>query len=228
MTIRVLVADDQELVRAGFVMILDSADDIDVVGEARDGAEAVRAVRTLHPDVVLMDIRMPTMDGLEATRIIKANGGGDVRVLILTTFDPDEYVYDALRAGASGFVLKDIPPRELLTAVRVVADGEALLAPSITRRLVARFAEQLTPRLQCVELERLTGRESEVLRLMARGLSNTEIGDELYLSPTTIKSHVAGILAKLGCRDRVQAVVFAYEHGVVHPGRPVEGGGGGP
>ena len=218
MTIRVLVVDDQELVRAGFVMILDSADDIAVVGEAGDGVEAVRAVRAVRPDVVLMDIRMPTMDGLEATRIVKAdNGGDDVRVLILTTFDPDEYVYDALRAGASGFVLKDIPPRDLLTAVRVVADGEALLAPSITRRLVARFAAQLVTPQPCVELERLTGRETEVLRLMAKGLSNAEIAAELYLSPTTVKSHVAGILAKLGCRDRVQAVVFAYEHRVVHP-----------
>jgi len=164
---------------------------------------------------------MPTMDGLEATRIVKADDARDVRVLILTTFDPDEYVYDALRAGASGFVFKDIPPRDLLTAVRVVADGEALLAPSITRRLVERFAEQLTTPQPCVELDRLTARETGVLRLLAKGLTNGEIADELCLSHTTIKSHVASVLAKLGCRDRVQAVVFAYEHGVVHPGPTV-------
>jgi DNA-binding NarL/FixJ family response regulator len=168
-----------------------------------------------------MDIRMPIMDGLEATRILKASGGLDVRVLILTTFDPDEYVFEALRAGASGFVLKDIPPHDLLVAVRVVAKGEALLAPSITRRLIARFAEQLSPPATSNELERLTDRETEVLRLMAQGLSNSEIAEHLFLSPTTIKSHVAGVLAKLGVRDRVQAVVFAYENGVVRPGSTV-------
>jgi DNA-binding NarL/FixJ family response regulator len=219
-SIRVLVVDDQELVRAGFIMILDSQDDIEVVGETANGADALDEVKRLRPDVVLMDIRMPKMDGLEATRILRADKRSDVRVLILTTFDPDEYVYQALRVGASGFVLKDIPPRELLAAVRVVAKGEALLAPSITRRLIAQFAERLAPPAS-QELERLTDREAEVLRFMAKGLSNTEIAETLYLSPTTIKSHVAGVLAKLGLRDRTQAVVFAYENGVVRPGSTV-------
>jgi DNA-binding NarL/FixJ family response regulator len=220
MTISVVVVDDQELVRAGFVMILNSQDDIEVVAEAGDGAEALAKVQQTRPDVVLMDIRMPTMDGLEATRILKTDRASEVRVLILTTFDPDEYVYEALRAGASGFVLKDTPPQDLLTAVRVVARGEALLAPSITRRLVAQFAERLSSPPPAAELERLTDREMEVLRLMAKGLSNAEMADLLYLSPTTVKSHVAGVLAKLGLRDRVQAVVFAYEHGVARPGSP--------
>ncbi len=221
MSIRVLVVDDQELVRAGFVMILNSQADIEVIGEAVNGSHAVDEVRRLRPDVVLMDIRMPTMDGLEATRILKAQSDTDVRVLILTTFDPDEYVYEALRAGASGFVLKDIPPHDLLAAVRVVAKGEALLAPSITRRLIARLAQQLSPAETAQELKRLTDREAEVLRLMAKGLSNAEIAQQLYLSPTTVKSHVASVLAKLGLRDRVQAVVFAYENGVVRPGSTV-------
>jgi len=219
-SIRVLVVDDQELVRAGFIMILDSQDDIEVVGETANGADALDEVKRLRPDVVLMDIRMPKMDGLEATRILRADKRSDVRVLILTTFDPDEYVYQALRVGASGFVLKDIPPHELLAAVRVVAKGEALLAPSITRRLIAQFAERLAPPAS-QELERLTDREAEVLRFMAKGFSNSEIADTLYLSPTTIKSHVAGVLAKLGLRDRTQAVVFAYENGVVRPGSTV-------
>jgi DNA-binding NarL/FixJ family response regulator len=217
MSIRVLVVDDQELVRAGFIMILNTQDDIDVVGEAPNGSDAVEAVGRLRPDVVLMDIRMPIMDGLEATRILKARNI-DLRVLILTTFDPDEYVYKALKAGASGFVLKDIPPNELLAAVRVVAKGEGLLAPSITQRLIAQFAERLSTPEASQELERLTDREAEVLRLMAKGLSNSEIAEQLYLSLTTIKSHVAGVLAKLGLRDRVQAVVFAYENGIVRPG----------
>jgi DNA-binding NarL/FixJ family response regulator len=167
-----------------------------------------------------MDIRMPMMDGLEATRILKA-ANIDLRVLILTTFDPDENLYKALKAGASGFVLKDIPPNELLAAVRVVAKGERLLAPSITQRLITQFAERLAPREASQEFERLTDREAEVLRFMAKGLSNSEIAQQLYLSPTTIKSHVAGVLAKLGLRDRVQAVVFAYENGVVWPGSTV-------
>jgi DNA-binding NarL/FixJ family response regulator len=220
-SIRVLVVDDQELVRAGFIMILNSQDDIEVVGETANGADALDEVKRLRPDVVLMDIRMPKMDGLEATRILKAQNHSDVRVLILTTFDPDEYVYQALRAGASGFVLKDIPPHELLAAVRVVAKGEALLAPSITQRLIAQFAERLSPPEPSQQLERLTDREAEVLRLMAKGRSNSEIADTLYLSRTTIKSHVAGVLAKLGLRDRTQAVVFAYENGVVRPGSTV-------
>lgn len=221
MSIRVLVVDDQELVRAGFILILDSQDDIEVVGETANGADAVDEVKRLRPDVVLMDIRMPKMDGLEATRILRADKQSDIRVLILTTFDPDEYVYQALRAGASGFVLKDIPPYELLAAVRVVAKGEALLAPSITRRLIAQFAERLSSPEASREIERLTDREAEVLRLMAKGLSNSEIADTLFLSPTTIKSHVAGVLAKLRLRDRTQAVVFAYENGVVRPGSTV-------
>ena len=220
MSIRVLVVDDQELVRAGFIMILNSQDDIDVVGEAANGSDAVDAVGRLRPDVVLMDIRMPIMDGLEATRILKTSNI-DLRILVLTTFDPDEYVYKALKAGASGFVLKDIPPNDLLAAVRVVAKGEGLLAPSITQRVIAQFAERPLPSEASQELERLTDREGEVLRLMAKGLSNSEIAEELYLSPTTIKSHVAGVLAKLELRDRVQAVVFAYEHGIVRPGSTV-------
>ena len=220
MSIRVLVVDDQELVRAGFIMILNSQDDIDVVGEAGNGSDAVGAVGRLRPDVVLMDIRMPIMDGLEATRILKASNL-DVRILILTTFDPDEYVYKALQAGASGFVLKDIPPHELLAAVRVIAKGEGLLAPSITQRLIAQFAERLSPPEASQELKRLTDREGEVLQLIAKGLSNFEVAEQLYLSPTTIKTHVSSLLAKLGLRDRVQAVVFAYENGVVRPGSTV-------
>jgi DNA-binding NarL/FixJ family response regulator len=220
MSIRVLVVDDQELVRAGFIMILNSQDDIDVVGEAANGSDAVDAVEGLRPDVVLMDIRMPIMDGLEATRILKACNI-DLRVLVLTTFDPDEYVYKALKAGASGFVLKDIPPNDLLAAVRVVAKGEGLLAPSITQRVIAQFAERPSPPEASQELERLTDREAEVLRLMAKGLSNSEIAEQLFLSPTTIKSHVASVLAKLSLRDRVQAVVFAYENGIVQPGSTV-------
>jgi DNA-binding NarL/FixJ family response regulator len=217
-SVRVLVVDDQELVRAGFTMILSSDEDIDVVGEASDGVEAIEAARRLRPDVVLMDIRMPRMDGLEATRLLMAAGHPPVRVLILTTFDPDEYIYKALQAGASGFVLKDITPRDLLSAVHVVANGDALLSPSITRRLIGQFSMHYSATKSCDELERLTERETEVLRLIAKGLSNGEIAGELYLSTTTVKSHVASVLAKLGLRDRVQAVVFAYEHGVAAPG----------
>ena len=215
--LRVVIADDQALVRTGFRMIL-NARGIEVVGEAGDGAEAVDAVRRLRPDVVLMDIRMPTMDGLEATRRILAEPT-DCRVLILTTFDLDRYVYAALAAGASGFLLKDVTPEHLAAAVRLVTTGDALLAPSITRRLVERFAIP-APAQPAIhrDLAALTPREVEVLTLMGHGLSNSELATELTLSEATVKTHVARIFAKLGLRDRAQAVVLAYETGLVHPG----------
>jgi DNA-binding NarL/FixJ family response regulator len=216
MTIQVLLADDQELVRAGFRMILETQDDIEVVGEAGDGAEAVAATRRLQPDVVLMDIRMPTLEGLQATRQIAAAVSRS-RVLILTTFDLDEYVYQALAAGASGFLLKNAPPEQLISAVRVVAAGEGLLSPSITRRVIEQFA-RLPPPGGTDALGGLTERERAVLKLIARGLSNAEIAAELFVSDATVKSHVAHMLAKLQLRDRVQAVVLAYESGLVRPG----------
>jgi DNA-binding NarL/FixJ family response regulator len=216
MTIRVLLADDQELVRAGFRMILETQADIQVVGEAADGVEAVAATRRLQPDVVLMDIRMPNLDGLHATRQVVAARSGS-RVVILTTFDLDEYVYQALTAGASGFLLKNAPPEQLIGAVRVVAAGDALLSPSITRRVIEQFA-QLPPPGGSDALAGLTERERQVLQLIARGLSNAEIAAELFVSEATVKSHVAHLLAKLQLRDRVQAVVLAYESGLVRPG----------
>ncbi|MET7651882.1 MULTISPECIES: response regulator transcription factor [unclassified Streptomyces] len=215
--VRVVVADDQILVRTGFRMILTSHG-IDVVAEAGDGEEAVAAVRRTRPDVVLMDIRMPQLDGLEATRRILSGASGEPRVIILTTFDLDQFVYDALAAGASGFLLKDVTPEHLVAAVRLVRTGDALLAPAITRRLVERFAaapEQVEPRRPHPELTALTPRELEVLRLLAHGMSNTELAARLYLSQTTVKTHVSRILAKLQLRDRVQAVVLAYETGLV-------------
>ena len=220
MTIRVLVVDDQPLIRAGFHKMVEARPDLEVVGEAADGAEAVAQARRLGPDVVLMDVRMPTMDGLEATRQLAGPGvANPTKVLILTTFDLDEYVYEALRAGASGFLLKDAPPEELAAAIRVIAAGEALLAPSVTRRLIQRFADQPAPKaVDAKALERLTDRETEVLRLLARGLSNAQIAAELVVSETTVKSHVAHLLMKLGLHDRVQAVVLAYETGFVQPG----------
>ncbi|NUT52120.1 MAG: response regulator transcription factor [Saccharothrix sp.] len=215
---RVVVADDQVLVRTGFRMIL-SADGIEVVGEATNGVEAVEAVRRTVPDVVLMDIRMPELDGLEATRRILTGGDADPRVIILTTFDLDHYVYAALAAGASGFLLKDVTPEHLVASVRMVRSGDALLAPAITRRLVERFASRGADTAAAHrDLAALTPRELEVLRMLARGLSNAELAGELHLSEATVKTHVARILAKLGLRDRVQAVVVAYETGLVTPG----------
>ena len=221
--IRILLVDDQALVRAGFRMILDAEPEMEVVGEAGDGREAIDQVRSLRPDVVLMDIRMPELDGLEASRRILADGvAGDEapRILMLTTFDLDEYVYEALRAGASGFLLKDTPPEQLVAAIQVVAAGDALLSPSITRRVISEFVKGTGPKPQAQfpRLQDLTARELEVLVLIARGLSNAEIAKALYVSETTVKTHVARILMKLGLRDRVQAVVLAYEAGVVTPG----------
>ena len=218
--IRVLIADDQALVRDGFSMILSAQPDLEVVGEAADGAEAIRAARELRPDVVLMDVRMPQVDGIEATAAICRDTAA--RVLVLTTFDLDEYVYDALRAGASGFLLKDMRRSELVEAVRVVAQGEALLAPTVTRRLIADVVgrgDRPPPRPgPDPRLAALTARETETLRQVARGLSNAEIARELYVTEHTVKTHVSNLLSKLGLRDRVQAVVLAYETGLVRPG----------
>lgn len=218
MSIRVVIADDQELVRTGFRVILSAEPDIEVVGEAGDGRQAVEVTRQSKPDIVLMDIRMPVLDGLEATRRIASGSDTAPRVLILTTFDLDEYVYEALRSGASGFLLKDNPADQLITAIHVIASGEALLAPRITRRLIAEFARRPQPAHRPERLEPLTEREVEVLRLIARGLSNGEIAGELYVSETTVRTHVGRILTKLGLRDRVQAVVLAYETGLIQPG----------
>jgi DNA-binding NarL/FixJ family response regulator len=221
LSIKILIADDQALVRAGFKMILDAEDDLDVIGEAVDGRQAVDMARRLKPDVILMDIRMPELDGIEATRkVIESSSEDDpVRVLMLTTFDLNEYVYEALRAGASGFLLKDVPAEQLIAGIRVVAEGEALLAPSITRRLIEEFAQNAPiDRAPPKELGELTPRELEVFKLVARGMSNAEIAAELIVSETTVKTHVARILMKLHLRDRVQAVVYAYESGVSQPG----------
>ena len=216
--IRVAVADDQALVRSGFAVLLRSADDIEVVGEAANGAEAVDLVQREQPDVVLMDIRMPEMDGIEATAAITARAT-DCRVLILTTFDLDEYVYGALRAGASGFLLKDTLPDDLLDAVRVVAAGDALIAPKVTRRLIEQFAQQApVPVVRDAAFDTLTERETEVLVAVARGRSNAELAEELFMSPATAKTHVSRLLAKLHARDRAQLVVLAYEAGLVTRG----------
>jgi len=220
MSIRVAVVDDQVLVRGGFSMILGYQSGIEVVAEAGNGLEAIEVTRAQRPDVVLMDIRMPEMDGLEATSIILEEADWPLKVLILTTFDADEYVYKALRAGASGFVLKDIPPEDLISAVRTVADGGALLSPSITRRLIGRFATRLEVDAGLSDrLDSLTSRERDVLASVARGLSNSEISETLFIGETTVKSHVSSVLAKLDLRDRAQAVVFAYESGFVEVGR---------
>lgn len=219
MTIRVVVVDDQALVRAGFQVLVNSASDLEVVGEAQNGAEAVSVVAQTNPDVVLMDVRMPTMDGLEATRLITSSPSKRAtRILMLTTFDLDEYVFEALRAGASGFLLKDTPPEELLSAIRIIAGGDALLAPSVTRRLIAEFASRPVTTTSPASLDLLTEREHEVLIAIAHGASNAEIGEQLHMSVATVKSHVSRILAKLDARDRTQLVVLAYQSGIVAPG----------
>jgi len=218
MPIRVLIVDDQALVRAGFRMILEAQPDLEVVGEAGDGSAAIDAVRTLRPDVVLMDVRMPGVDGIEATRRL-TEAGVPGKIVILTTYDLDEYVFDALAAGASGFLLKHVPPEELVRGVRVAASGEALLAPSITKRLIEEFAKQRAPvRASGTDLKTLTDREREVLTLLGRGLSNPEIARDLKVGEATVKTHVAHVLDKLELRDRVQAVIFAYEIGLIKPG----------
>ena len=220
MTVRVLLADDQELVRAGLEMIIDSTDDLQVAGHASDGSEAVDLARRLDPDVVLMDVRMPSIDGIEATRRIASGATDGPRVLMLTTFDLDEYVFEAFAAGASGFLLKDAPREQIITGIRAVGAGEALASPSVTRRLIERFVDAPAVRAKLPrELDDLTPREREVLELVARGHSNAELAEHLHLSEKTVKTHVGRILMKLGLRDRVQAVVFAYEAGIVIPGR---------
>lgn len=220
MTIRVLLVDDQELVRAGFRMVLDAQPGIEVAGEAADGRAALEVVRSTSADVVLMDVRMPRMDGIEATRHICANSGGP-KVIILTTFDLDEYAFSALKAGAAGFLLKDAGPEQLIEAIRAVSSGDAVVAPSTTRRLIDRFVQHIPDEnaAKGTALDTLTAREGEVLKLVARGLSNGEIAEKLYVSEATVKTHVGRILAKLGLRDRVQAVVFAYETGLIRSGQ---------
>ena len=218
-----LIADDQELVRAGLRTVLDSQEGIEVVGEAANGREAVDRARELRPDVVLMDIRMPVLDGIAATRELAGDASGRPRVLVLTTFDLDEYVFDAVKAGASGFLLKDATPTRLAAAIRAVDEGDSLLAPDVTRRLVERFASSPAGPDPDGPVGELTDRELEVLALVARGLSNGEIGERLVVSLPTVKTHVGRVLMKLGLRDRVQAVVFAYEAGVVRPGEPAGG-----
>lgn len=215
----VLIADDQRLVRTGFRLILDLEDDLTVVGEASDGAQCISLAATTHPDVVLMDVRMPQMDGIEATRRLTA-AGSPARVLVLTTFDLDDYVYEALRAGASGFLLKDAPREQLIAAIRQVAAGESLLAPSVTRRLIERFVHTSTDAALAQRVESLSAREREVFSLIARGRSNAEIARELFVGDATVKTHVARLLGKLEARDRIQAVVLAYESGFVQPGSP--------
>ena len=224
MSVKILIADDQSLVRSGFRMVLESTDDFEVVGEAANGHQAIDSARRLRPDVVLMDVRMPELDGIDATRRITEDEDLFARVLILTTFDLDEYIYDALGAGASGFLLKDVPAEQLIEGIRVVAAGEALLAPSVTRRLIEDFSRARPARAEDpAGLDELTPREREVLELIARGLSNAEIAETLVVGETTVKTHVARVLMKLGLRDRVQAVVLAYESGIVSPGRPPQG-----
>ena len=219
MSVRVVLVDDQALIRTGFKMILESEDDIEVVGEAADGEQAISLARSMRPDVVLMDVQMPRMDGLEATGRIARDASIPSRIVILTTFERDDYVFEALRGGASGFLLKNSPPEELVQAVRVVASGDALLAPSVTRKVIEAFIRQPTHHNNEVELRRLTERETEILRLLATGKSNSELASHLFVGEGTIKTHVSNLLTKLGLRDRMQAVIFAYESGLVEPGQ---------
>ena len=219
MSIRVLLADDQAMVRAGFRMILEMQNDMEVVGEAANGAETIAAVRKLKPDIVLMDIQMPGMDGLEATRcIVETRDEVTTKVLILTTFERDDYIFEALRAGACGFLLKNATPEDLVAGIRTVANGNALLAPSVTRRVIARFAQRPRPRDYTVFLSKLTSREIDIMKLVARGKTNAEIAQELFIGEATVRTHVSNLLSKLDLRDRVQIVAFAYESGMVQPG----------
>ena len=219
MSIKVLIADDQSMVRAGFRMILEMQPDMEVVGEAADGSETIAAVKKLKPDVVLMDIQMPGTDGLEATRrIVEMQEDFSTRVLILTTFERDDYIFEALRAGACGFLLKNATPEDLVAGIRVVAEGNALLAPSVTRRVIAKFAYKSKPREYTEYLNRLTNREIDILKSIARGKTNAEIAEELFISEATVRTHVSNLLSKLNLRDRVQIVSFAYESGIVQPG----------
>jgi DNA-binding NarL/FixJ family response regulator len=218
MKIKILLADDQAMVRAGLRMILEAEPDLQVIGEAEDGVRATTLVHSLKPDVVLMDIQMPVMNGLEATRRIVQETEGASRVLILTTFERDDYIFEALRSGASGFILKNAPPEDLVTAVRVIAEGNGLLAPSVTRRIISEFAQRPVRLPVINEVEHLTEREIEVLKLIAKGKTNAEIANELVVSEATVKTHVSNLLTKLGLRDRVQAVVYAYESGMIQPG----------
>ena len=219
MSVRVVLVDDQALIRTGFKMILESEDDIEVVGEASDGEQAVSMTRSVRPDVVLMDVQMPTIDGLEATGRIVRDANIPSRIVILTTFERDDYVFEALRAGASGFLLKNAPSEELVHAVRVVAAGDALLAPSVTRKVIEGFIRRPAHRSNEVELRRLTERETEILKLLATGKSNSELAAHLFVGEGTIKTHVSSVLTKLGIRDRMQAVIFAYESGLIEPGQ---------
>jgi DNA-binding NarL/FixJ family response regulator len=222
MSVRVLLVDDQALIRTGFKMILESESDIEVIGEAGDGRQAISLARSATPDVILMDVQMPTMGGLEATGRIVQDASIPSRIVILTTFERDDYVFEALRAGASGFLLKNSPPEDLVHAVRVVAAGDALLAPSVTRTVIEGFVQRRTRRIDESELRRLTERETEILRLLATGKSNSELAAYLFLGEGTIKTHVSSVLTKLGLRDRMQAVIFAYESGLIEPGEERE------
>ena len=219
MSVRVVLVDDQALIRTGFKMILEIEDDIEVVGEASDGEQAISMTRSVRPDVVLMDVQMPTMDGLEATGRIVGDANIRSRIVILTTFERDDYIFEALRAGASGFLLKNAPSEELVHAVRVVAAGDALLAPSVTRKVIEGFIRLPAHRSNEVELRRLTERETEILQLLATGKSNSELANHLFVGEGTIKTHVSNVLTKLGLRDRMQAVIFAYESGLIEPGQ---------